>query len=289
MLLSPQSVFWAGMASYLFSCCWPGGKRNVSTKTTNSSQPERNGLVDVGAGGGYGETQQTDGLIRDAPVADLSYAGESHLKVHNMAEAGEPEGSHHDPVTVKALVAASRQSKKCVMAPASQVVGKSTRATNIDASGFIHARPIAQKGGHEEAARMIRLPVPATGIRSAGPRVAHAHPNDHPQAMVAGADSKRMSSRGRAQVLGVGRPGGGRFGTAAYPASGAMGVQGRAGRGIPRPIPGASGSLLAKYELREMLGVGSTSKCYRCVNRLTRKQFACKVRTDDLQMTTVSS
>ncbi|CAN0200077.1 unnamed protein product, partial [Hapterophycus canaliculatus] len=39
----------------------------------------------------------------------------------------------------------------------------------------------------------------------------------------------------------------------------------------------AAGTVLAKYELKEVLGVGSTSKCYRCINRRNRKQFACKV------------
>ncbi|CAM9388887.1 unnamed protein product, partial [Ectocarpus sp. 6 AP-2014] len=29
--------------------------------------------------------------------------------------------------------------------------------------------------------------------------------------------------------------------------------------------------------MKEVLGVGSTSKCYRCVNRRSRKEFACKV------------
>jgi len=32
-----------------------------------------------------------------------------------------------------------------------------------------------------------------------------------------------------------------------------------------------------KYDLREEIGVGSTSKCYRCVRKSDRKEFACKV------------
>lgn len=51
---------------------------------------------------------------------------------------------------------------------------------------------------------------------------------------------------------------------------------------------GSSGSLIGdgsntgkffniKYELREEIGVGSTSKCYRCIRKSDRKEFACKV------------
>lgn len=52
---------------------------------------------------------------------------------------------------------------------------------------------------------------------------------------------------------------------------------GFAGRTMARAVPAAAGTVLAKYEMKEVLGVGSTSKCYRCVNRRNKKQFACKV------------
>ena len=32
-----------------------------------------------------------------------------------------------------------------------------------------------------------------------------------------------------------------------------------------------------KYELREEIGVGSTSKCFKCVRKQDGKEFACKV------------
>jgi len=35
--------------------------------------------------------------------------------------------------------------------------------------------------------------------------------------------------------------------------------------------------LAAKYQLFEILGVGSTSVCHRCIQRSTRKAFACKI------------
>ena len=35
--------------------------------------------------------------------------------------------------------------------------------------------------------------------------------------------------------------------------------------------------LVKKYQMCEVLGVGSTSVCHRCVNRKTGKSFACKI------------
>ncbi|CAM9614294.1 unnamed protein product, partial [Choristocarpus tenellus] len=37
------------------------------------------------------------------------------------------------------------------------------------------------------------------------------------------------------------------------------------------------GNITSRYELKEVLGVGSTSTCYRCVAKDTGKEFACKV------------
>lgn len=50
-----------------------------------------------------------------------------------------------------------------------------------------------------------------------------------------------------------------------------------AGKTVARAVPAAAGTVLAKYEMKEILGEGSTAKCYRCVNRRNKKQFACKV------------
>jgi hypothetical protein len=41
--------------------------------------------------------------------------------------------------------------------------------------------------------------------------------------------------------------------------------------------PDCEGVMHARYELCEVLGVGSTSTVYRCVNRRTNESFACKV------------
>mmetsp|Transcript_51845 Transcript_51845/g.62462 ORF Transcript_51845/g.62462 Transcript_51845/m.62462 type:complete len:481 (+) Transcript_51845:54-1496(+) len=41
--------------------------------------------------------------------------------------------------------------------------------------------------------------------------------------------------------------------------------------------PTGEQELLQKYELREVLGVGSTSTCHKCVDRMTGKPYACKI------------
>jgi serine/threonine protein kinase len=41
--------------------------------------------------------------------------------------------------------------------------------------------------------------------------------------------------------------------------------------------PGGGGGLQGKYEMREEIGVGSTSTCHRCVRKSDGKEFACKV------------
>lgn len=38
-----------------------------------------------------------------------------------------------------------------------------------------------------------------------------------------------------------------------------------------------SNSILSKYDLREVIGVGSTSTCHKIINKQTNKTFACKV------------
>jgi serine/threonine protein kinase len=34
---------------------------------------------------------------------------------------------------------------------------------------------------------------------------------------------------------------------------------------------------ISKYELRDEIGVGSTSKCYKCIRKADGREFACKV------------
>ena len=57
---------------------------------------------------------------------------------------------------------------------------------------------------------------------------------------------------------------------------------------IPVPAPNVAASssarkqtsessFAAKYDLRDEIGVGSTSKCYKCIRRIDGKEFACKV------------
>lgn len=44
----------------------------------------------------------------------------------------------------------------------------------------------------------------------------------------------------------------------------------------PKTQPNRSGFFI-KYELKEEIGVGSTSKCYRCSRKSDGQNFACKV------------
>jgi serine/threonine protein kinase len=49
-------------------------------------------------------------------------------------------------------------------------------------------------------------------------------------------------------------------------------------RSIAVPVPGSlKSAFYMSYELKEEIGVGSTSKCYRCVRKSDQKHFACKV------------
>ncbi len=49
-------------------------------------------------------------------------------------------------------------------------------------------------------------------------------------------------------------------------------------RNIAVPNPGAlKSAFYMSYELKEEIGVGSTSKCYRCVRKTDQREFACKV------------
>lgn len=122
----------------------------------------------------------------------------------------------------------------------------------------------------------------ATGGMATRPsRIVHAHPNnDQRQGMIAGAGlgGRAQQFAGTGAVGAAGARGGGRLG-AVTAIGGGGGVRGFPGpRGMQRAVPAASSGVMAKYEMKEVLGVGSTSTCYRCVNRHTRKQYACKVR-----------
>ncbi|CAN0381690.1 unnamed protein product [Pylaiella littoralis] len=149
-----------------------------------------------------------------------------------------------------------------------------------------------------------RHPAPAAVYRSAGAAIPRAHPSDQqsrPQQqaqMVAGGTAHARAGAGDVHLVG-GRGGvhqqqqqhhhqqynagaaargvGGRFGVAGGTFGGGRTGGVFAGKTVARAVPAAAGTVLAKYEMKEVLGVGSTSKCYRCVNRKSKKQFACKV------------
>jgi serine/threonine protein kinase len=53
---------------------------------------------------------------------------------------------------------------------------------------------------------------------------------------------------------------------------------GDSNRNIAVPIPGSlKSAFYMNYELKEEIGVGSTSKCYRCLRKSDQREFACKV------------
>ncbi|CAM9153271.1 unnamed protein product [Scytosiphon promiscuus] len=175
-------------------------------------------------------------------------------------------------------------------APAVAAMGTAAAGGHGDVargSGGVAAR--AHPVGLSAGANGLAAPAPAYRSAGAMPR---AHPNDqhrrNQQLAVGGAHAgdTRMGGRGAAQQYGAASGagavarGGGRFGTTALAASargGGGGAAGIVGKTVARSVPAAAGTVLAKYELKEVLGIGSTSKCYRCVNRRNKKQFACKV------------
>lgn len=149
-------------------------------------------------------------------------------------------------------------------------------------SSSTHARPRGNANTNGVAFAQQQTPSDtssAAGAATRPARIVHAHPNnDSRQGIMSGAGAG--SGRGNRGRGGASTRGRGRFGVVAFGAAGAAGAGVRglsAARGMPRPVPAASEGILAKYEMKEVLGVGSTSTCYRCINRSTRKQYACKV------------
>jgi hypothetical protein len=48
-------------------------------------------------------------------------------------------------------------------------------------------------------------------------------------------------------------------------------------QGVGGASQGSRSGFFLKYEMKEEIGVGSTSKCFRCVRKSDGKTFACKV------------
>eukprot|EP00903_Cladosiphon_okamuranus_P006192 g6089.t1 len=292
----------------LFSCCHPGRKegeqdgcktdrlvRDNSTQTRWCVADEETHRSTLEQPKGRGVREETPGILVEKQQSGVILGtGRGSSSRSGGSSSGsrpaEPPATTTSAQDVQAAGPASSSSSAstaCAAAPASGAQGNALPATSSGHSG-------AERGAGGMAARGYQAG-PSTGANgssySAGPTPAamsshraagampRAHPNDQQRWAAAGGgahagDNMRLGGRGGVQKFGgAGATAGvgGRFGVGVGRAGGL------AGRTVARAVPAAPGTVLAKYEMKEVLGVGSTSKCYRCVNRRSKKQFACKV------------
>lgn len=249
----------------------PSGSKESRADSSVSSSSSSGG----GGGGRGGGSGSSNGALRAAPMAIGSEQQQQQQSAVGSGAGGQCSAAERGGTRGSSAAAAAAAT---ATSAASGGHGDPARG-----SGGIAAR--AHPAGLSAGANGSAAPAPAYRSAGAMPR---AHPNDQQrrnQQLAAGGThggDARMGGRSGVQQYGGGAGagavarGGGRFGTTALVAS-ARGA-GVAGKTVARSVPAAAGTVLAKYELREVLGVGSTSKCYRCVNRRNKKQFACKVR-----------
>lgn len=293
----------------LFSCCHPRRKEEEpgSSKTDrllqdNSTQTRWCGAEEETHGSTL-EQPKGQGLCEEAPgilIQQQSGATRGTTRSSSSSSGGSSSGSH--PAEPAATISRP-QDLQAGHASASFATTARAAAPTAGAQG--NALP-ATSGGHGGAERgaggMVArgyLAGPSTGANgsSSGPgatapalplanraagAMPRAHPNDQQRWAAGGGgahagDNMRLSGRGGVQKYGgAGATArvGGRFGVGVGGGAGGGGV---AGKTVARAVPAVAGTVLAKYEMKEVLGVGSTSRCYRCVNRRSKKEFACKV------------
>lgn len=291
----------------LFSCCHPGRKdeepggseidrllQDSSTQTgcvvaeeetygSTLQQPKSRGLGEETPGilGGKEQLGAVRGMTRSSSSSRSS--GVSSSGSHPAEPAATSSGAQHIPAgfalappAYTGRSAPTGAQVGALSATASSQGGEDRGVGGLEARGYPTGPSTVRADGSAGAgAGTATLPL---GHRVAG-AMPRAHPNDqqrwqHQAGGGAHAGETRLSGRVGAQKYGgaaVTARGGGRFG------AGVGGAGGFAGRTVARAVPAAAGTVLAKYEMKEVLGVGSTSKCYRCINRKNKKQFACKV------------
>lgn len=297
------------MGNQLFSCCDPGGRRRnrdggkvkynqlqdngTQTSLTSGGTPPDAAAYPAGVHGGATSRKHPSRSREPPPPEAQGGYSLSEATSGSSASATDeyPPGNRPQrEVSLGSPMSNQRRAEDTAGAAGVAVYhdaasngGDSRKGTaGRGSSGTMH---LGANGVAAATAAVGRGSRPA-GARPAGQRVVHAHPNDRHfgqpgSSSQAGADGiVRQGGRGVVSygAGGGGARGGSRFG-AAVAAAAAAGVDmgGAPGRGMPRAVPAAPGTVLAKYEIKEVLGIGSTSTCYRCVNRRNKKQFACKV------------
>lgn len=298
----------------LFSCCHPRRKEDKSqTSRLLQDSSTQTGFTKEDAYGSTLDGQQhprSGGSEGSAAVEKqqsetsrgTAHSSSSSSSISNGSQPAEPATSsslQHQPVGIHG--SAAGESTR----PAS--LGDAARASAAARGSALPATTASGHGGSTERGLAGMAPRghpaglslgagangPVAGAYRAAGAMPRAHPNDHQQrwqqhqaaaaaggahAAAGGAGDLRMGGRGGVQQyggVGAAARGGGRFGAGAFGAG--VGARGFTGKTMPRAVPAAAGTVLAKYEMKEVLGVGSTSKCYRCVSRRSKKQFACKV------------
>lgn len=271
------------MAFDLFSCCWPGGKQRGNK--VSYSRLEQNGALDTRPNSGDSRIQRDEGKRHDVEGAVEGSYQSSLTKRDDSQDAMTPttqvsEQQQCERVTPPVVPTAPAQRSSGPMGERTGYSEGSSIRTSANVTTICqgNGRQQIHGRGYGSSIQTVRPPYQASTVRHAGPRIIHAHPKDQRQAWVPGADVRSVAPRSRPQTLAPRRQGGGRFGAVVLTAAGAAGARAPAVRGFQAAIPGASRSVLAKYEMKEVLGIGSTSTCYRCVDRASQKQFACKVR-----------
>eukprot|EP00752_Nemacystus_decipiens_P014646 g13043.t1 len=290
----------------LFSCCHPGRKeeepggsktdrllQDSSTQTGVCAAEEETHGSTLDQPKGRGQSEETSGILIEKQQSGTT---RGTTRSSSSSSGGSSSGSH--PAEPAAMIGSAPHLQAV---PGSAPACKAARAAPTGAQGSALPAP-ATSSGYGGAERGVGgmsargFPTgPSTGANGAagagaalalvhrsGGAMPRAHPNDQRWAGGGGAAHPgdiRLSGRGAVQKYGgagaVAR--GGRFGGVGVGVGAAAAGSGFAGRTGARAVPAAAGTVLAKYEMKEVLGVGSTSKCYRCINRRSKKQFACKV------------
>ena len=284
----------------LFSCCHPGRKeeepggktdrllQDNSTQTGWCVAEEETHGSTLDQPKGQGNREETPGIVIDK---QQSGATGGTARSSSSSSGGSSSGSHPAEPTATPSSAQHLQAGEGA-APASTTRAAPTGAapgSALPATSSAHGGAERGVGGMAARGYPTGPSTGANGASGAGAALAlvnrsagampRAHPNDQQRwaggAAHAAGDIRLTGGRGGVQKYGGAGAAarGGRFGGVGAGA----GAGGFSGKTVARAVPAAAGTVLAKYEIKEVLGVGSTSKCYRCVNRRNKKQFACKV------------
>ena len=249
------------MINQLFSCCFPGQKREgqgYRRSLDNEIRPSSGPMAHAASPDTIGHSNdRLQGMeVAKSGTSSLNKPDECALATDSSRER-DYRNQPHDSTASSAEPAPSDHKKELVPCPRTDHTSSDEArgggfsekgqppATRIRTSkkgpgtvligGFAPARPPFGRGRTQRSA----------GLRpTVGPR--HAHPHDR------------------------------QFTHQAASAAGVVRLNGRVGAksGATCVMRGFS----SKYDLEGVLGIGSSATCYRCTDKRTRKHFACKVR-----------